>query len=566
MSKTKSIKTDIEKYLQELNIKLPNTMSAQTSTSTPSPLKKTTKEKILEDNPDAIPSVQYAAASENRPSMPAMNPTRQSPKETAQNNAELYAKVQSNAGLPTQTSTGDAYADYINGQTSFDSDGNLVIDKQSMGAPTGTPQTRTAETTPTTTTETVETKSAEGETGNPNVLDYDTWKTTDYYAAQQQRAKDAAQEQHDIATAYANAQYGQAMEASAQAHEKALNDAMNAYALRRSTYGSQGESLGRNGLAMSGYSDYADQVAYATSRGEIAQAGANRTLAEQNAMNAYQEYLANADIAKSQADANADISFYQQMGAYQQGQDELQAKYEAALQEKQAQNFETIYNNLAENPNAYSKEQIQSLVDAGYLTPEQGNSLIGSKTTYENNVNSYLQSFDKTLDNIAKYGDPNELLSQISSSIEGAYAEESISQDVYQQLYGKLAMRYAANVDESNIEEMKSALSELRSAGKLSLEGYGDALEEIDRTIRNSLNVKKATDADWNLLASYSQEGSRSGLATATIGDDMTQLLNKYVGNENRTLVKYRGDVYICDNGKWKRYIGSNDPFSATAK
>ena len=526
------------------------------------PNKKTNKETVLEANPE----IQGIMASENRPSMPAMNPTRQSPKDAAQQNAELYAKAQTSAGTPTtEPSTGDAYADYINGQTSFDSDGNLAIDKQSMGAPTETAPirtettptaTRSAETNPTTTTETVGTKSAEGETGNPNVLDYDTWKTTDYYAAQQERAKAAAQEQHDIATAYANAQYGQAMEASAQAHEKALNDAMNAYALRRSTYGSQGEFLGRNGLAMSGYSDYADQVAYATSRGEIAQAGANRTLAEQNALNAYQEYLANADIAKSQADANADISFYQQMGAYQQGQDELQAKYEAALQEKQGQNFQTFYDNYVADPSAYSREQIQALVDVGVFSQEQGNALFSVKDSYDQNMENYLKSFDQILNSLQYNSNPDEAINQIGSTIDGEYAEGNITKEVYQEAYSRLVSRKIENVDESNVANIKDVLSSFREEGKLSNAGYAKAIELLNKTTTDQLGTHQLSKEGYSRVIQKGRDSHVGFGRTWSIGDQMADFLNEYAGTEDGTVAQFKGKTYIHVYGSWREAKG----------
>lgn len=558
MRKAKSIKTDIEKYLQELNIKLPNTMSAQTSTSTPSPLKKTTKEKILEDNPDAIPSVQYAAASENRPSMPAMNPYKATGKVTPEQaaTAELYSTVQQQQiTQPQVQEQGIQYAEQTVPKTSTAS---------TTTATTPTPTT----TTENVATETVPTQNTKGETSTPEYLDYDTWK---WIAAQQEREKAAAQEQHDIATAYANAQYGQAMEASAQAHEKALNDAMNAYALRRSTYGSQGESMGRNGLAMSGYSDYADQVAYATSRGEIAQAGANRTLAEQNAMNAYQEYLANADIAKSEADKNADVNFYKQMGAWKQEQDAWkqeqdykQAQYEAALKEQQAKNFETIAGYLADNPNVYTKEQLQGMVDADYLSQEHGDAAISMKDQYEKSQANYVKGINDALD-AAAGTDPNELFKQLETVIEGDFNETKIDNETRQLAYDALALRKAMNVDETNYTDMKELFTELKSEGKMSTEGYIKAIQQIEKSIGDlkyqKTNTRATVSADGQRLevngVTLSQAAALDSKSNRMnykgIGETLNNFLNAYVGEEPGMLASKEGEkvLYVRLNDAW---------------
>ena len=166
-----------------------------------------------------------------------------------------------------------------------------------------------------------------------------------------------------------------------------------------------------------------------------------------------------------------------------------------------------------------------------------------------------MASIDNLLDNLTKYGNPTDELVQLESTIEGEYAAGKISEDVYQQLYGKLANRYAANVDDTNFKTMKDTLASLRSEGKLSASGYAEALDQMNKSIEQNLHVISYNDGEWaRLYAAGAASGGK--LNAKSIGDQLQEFLKTYVGTKNKMVCEYKGDTYVCDNGTWKRYSG----------
>lgn len=391
-----------------------------------------------------------------------------------------------------------------------------------------------------------------------DVMDYDTW----YYLDQIKRLREeGAKERYDLSKQYAQNQYDQAMYGAAVAEQKAINDAQNAYALRRATYGAQGESLGRNGLAMSGYSDYADQAAYAASRGEIAGAGAVRAGTEQQAFSDYQNYLLNAELARKQTEEDAGVSYLEAAAKYQAEHDNQLAQYEAALEAQRMQNAEDVYSAMSDDPTAYSREQIQALIDGGQLTQEQGDNALQFIDNYDTSVSNWLGNVERYLGTIGQYSDVNKMLEQFETFIEGEYASNDLTQDAYQSAYAIFAKKYASNVDESNYVDMAKKMKELREEGKLSDEGYVNALRTMNSKFNYTVAPFKAVLKNNILVVEdgYNDiELVRKGLLNQDltqgfkgIGNQMSDFLDAYVGDQFGSIAGKDGHVYIRLDKGW---------------
>ena len=380
----------------------------------------------------------------------------------------------------------------------------------------------------------------------PKVKTYEEW-----FEEIRRMQEEAANRQYDVMASAGQNQYAPAMEAAKNEHERAVNDANNAYALNRATYGTRGESLGRNGLAMSGYSDYADQVAYATSRGEIAAAGANRYSAEQNARNAYADYMAGAELQRDQAITNAGISYAENMMALQEQKDKIQAQ---------------LYQEIADRMAAgetFTDEQIdESGLEGQYAEALKGGNAQDLKAREE-----YVNGINKALD-AAAGSDPTELFEQLESIIEGDYNSIKIDDETRQAAYGALAIRQARNVDESNYASMKKNLLALKSEGKLSTEGYVNALQQIEqsigelqyqktnvRAVRNGarLEVQLPTGRIVTLDQEAAMWDKTSRNNFKGIGNQMNEFLNAYVGEEPGMLASKNGEkrLFVRLNDGW---------------
>ena len=82
-----------------------------------------------------------------------------------------------------------------------------------------------------------------------------------------------------------------AIQAAEAERQRAVVDANAAYEQNKATYGANAEALRRQGMTGSGYSDYIDSQAYATSRGEVQQANVLAAQAKEKANTTYAENM-----------------------------------------------------------------------------------------------------------------------------------------------------------------------------------------------------------------------------------------------------------------------------------
>lgn len=441
------------------------------------------------------------------------------------------------------------------------------------GAGTGTDTGTTAGT---------DTGTTEGTTDStPPVMTYEDWMA-DIKRQQEELAnrqydisQNAAKEQHDLAQQAAQEQADASRQAAASEYERAVNDAQNAYYLNRAGYGSRGESLGRNGLAMSGYSDYADQAAYATSRGEMYAAGANRFAAEQNADMTYRDNMLQADLQKSAANANAElakeqglasagISYAQGMGAYQQAQEEAQAKYAAELDaQKQKYDQQTLdaqneyYQDVVagyKDGEMLSDSDIDALVTGGQITQDQGNSLKQYNKQYQDAMNTYISNYDKVIASIDQYGDINQPLLDIQATLDSDYNNGTINQDTYRAVNAKVAHVYATHYTSSNYKDVQQTLKDYLTEGKLTATQYHQAIADMQ-------SVYKITDLSQHNVEPLSAHGKTFGLGglnidgivydLKTLNKDLKEMLTEILGLGKNLMVERDGYRYYCDGDRW---------------
>ncbi len=165
--------------------------------------------------------------------------------------------------------------------------------------------------------------------------------------------KDSAYKSAEAATAESN-------RLADKQYQRSVIDSGSSYQKAIGAYGSNAETIASRGLSGSGYGEWLQGNAYATHRGEVQNAGAQR-LAIQNEA-AYKE---------SQAKQSADASYGQFL--YQS---------DVAYRNEQNTTYSSLYNSAA------SGTSIESIMQDGRwgdLTPEQQTSITNAATEYANN-------------------------------------------------------------------------------------------------------------------------------------------------------------------------------------
>lgn len=415
----------------------------------------------------------------------------------------------------------------------------------------------------------------------PPVMTYEDWladikrQQEEYANRQYEISQNAAQEQYGIAQQAAQAQADASRKAAASEYERAVNDAQNAYAINRAGYGSRGESLGRNGLAMSGYSDYADQAAYAASRGEMYAAGANRFAAEQNADMTYRDSMLQADLQKSAANANAElakeqgiasagISYKQGMAAYQQAQEEAQAKYAAELE---AQKLKYSQETLAAQ-NEYYKDvvagyqdgemltdsEIDALVTSGQISQDQGNSLKQYNKQYQDAMNTYVSNYDKVLASIDQYGDINQPLLDLQATLDSDYNNGSINLDTYRAVSAKVAHVYATHYTSTNYKDVQQTLKDYLTEGKLTATQYHQAIADMQSVYKiMDLSQHNVEQLDPHTSQAFFGDLKIDGIyyKLKSLNKELTEMLTEILGLGKNLMVERDGHRYYCNGDRW---------------
>ena len=411
-----------------------------------------------------------------------------------------------------------------------------------------------------------------------DTMTYDEWLEIE--ARKRDRSKAAAAMQYNITAQYADQQRQNAYYDAGVAEQKAILDANNAYARNRSTYGAQAESLGRNGLAMSGYSDYGNQVAYATSRAEIAAAGANRGLAERQAEDTYANLLLGAEAQRLQADTDADNTYDSSLQDYIQARAKNESAYatqEATrIAELQDQNYSELAYQLEENPDSYTVEDIDKMIQNNIVSQQQGEYMKQVITQRTAAKEQFIGSIRNMLAGLHNYSDPEKSMSELETYLTGEYNAKNIDKSIYNAGMGEIVLTYARNADDSNFVAIRDKIKEYRESGLITNETYNEALGELGQSVGSVYPNKAVSSTDGKitlmtpegkklLLGSLSvkEANAHNGDKSASypsnfkpIASEKTKNFNEIFGTTPGTVVESNGAVYIRMPDAWFRVDG----------
>lgn len=162
--------------------------------------------------------------------------------------------------------------------------------------------------------------------------------------------RDSAYKSAEAATAEAN-------RLADKQYKRTVIDSQSSYQKAIGAYGSNAEAVASRGLSGSGYGEWLQGNAYATHRGEVQKAGAQRLATQKDA--AYQE-----QVAKQTADQDYGKFLYESDAAFNTGRD---------------QTYTSLYNSAAEGATI---DSIMQNGGWGDLTPEQQKAVTNAAAEY----------------------------------------------------------------------------------------------------------------------------------------------------------------------------------------
>jgi len=428
----------------------------------------------------------------------------------------------------------------------------------------------------------------------------------------------------------------QAEQNAERERERANIDARSSYAQNLSQYGKVGEQMQSMGLSGSGYGEYLNAQAYAQQRAEQQAANASATAAKRDAQYTADQTKLAADQQANSDKLNAKLSYEQnvnqnagELAKYQQQKaEEAKAKAEQEEAERKAAYAELL---SQANSGSYSKEQLQELATKYGLSESDIASITDAADKYKQS--KYSENYASAIDNINQYGSELEAdyldnlleldyiskeqydslkekynnkvaleskkkieesmesgdYGSIEATLENAdklYAEKKISQNEYQEIYGKgqeaaisglVGKDYGSNFADSinDFTEANKELDDMYAAGKLSKEKYD--------SLKVKLNEKNAKGVSVNIAF---VEGIGKIITKLCIGESTYKVfvvpnildpeakenLNIFATGENKkpknnTIVVFGGQMYIYNkNSGWNTLIfdGANKDYAVS--
>lgn len=246
------------------------------------------------------------------------------------------------------------------------------------------------------------------------------------YGAQRQASIDYAQSVYDNNLSYAENMKGTTYKTAEQARSQAYRDADLTYQrqaadaqaaryLESAYYGAKGEQLARMGLGASGYSDYLESQAYATSRAEAQAAARDADAAKRSARDAetnaklnaditYAKYMNDADNARAAAIYDADTSYrtnvFEAERAAREGKMNAELQYRSdlsAAKDKNISNYAAYLQMV--NSGDYSKDMLDMMGKTLGLTDAQMESANSNVSEIGGNSNQKAY-YDTVIENI----------------------------------------------------------------------------------------------------------------------------------------------------------------------
>lgn len=443
------------------------------------------------------------------------------------------------------------------------------------------------------------------------------------YGAQRQASIDYAQSVYDNNLSYAENMKGTTYKTAEQARSQAYRDADLTYQrqaadaqaaryIESAYYGAKGEQLARMGLGASGYSDYLESQAYATSRAEAQAAARDADAAKRSARDAetnaklnaditYAKYMNDADNARAAAIYDADTSYrtnvFEAERAAREGKMNAELQYRSdlsAAKDKNISNYAAYLQMV--NSGDYSKDMLDMMGKTLGLTKNQINTandtagetdvneLGGNskqKETYKNIVASNSEYTKNEIDLLAQSDSitpkmKDELIVKMNDMFDEQYKRAiginnytgalGILQDQYQKGYtdaseykkkvSGLFNAYISNSptdgndDVGYIGSVKSMLDGIRN------EIGEDTYKSIKKRIYKRYYGIKETNGrnyDYGFSSVSGNYINDIYFKTVNASEDIAEKLNAVVDQKEGYLAEYAGDVYVYTNNRWKK-------------
>jgi len=342
-------------------------------------------------------------------------------------------------------------------------------------------------------------------------------KRNEQQQANLDKTKESIEQNKQNTIEQAELQRQQAEQRAEEQRQRSVVDARSSYEQNKATYGQNAEQLAEMGLSNSGYSDYVNSQAYATSRQETQNANASAEATKQNAKYIADSTKLSAEQKALQDNLNAEITYGENI-----------ANTEAALAEykkQQEENKKSYFTELltyANNGN-YSAEQLSQLGTNYGLSAEQIEDLQDAANTYKSNQQA--ANFDKFLQNADTSG---------FDTIKSALDNGSITQDQYDKLvstyqtyyYDSYKSNVNADFSTTNTDEIDTAFSK----GHITQEQYDSLKEEYNKGLSNAIDAASVFYINGEKLAEEDAQAIIKELKDTgwLSADNITKINNLY--------------------------------------
>lgn len=384
----------------------------------------------------------------------------------------------------------------------------------------------------------------------------------------------AAGEYYNYAVGAAERDRANAIKAAETTRQREAVDASTSYSRALSTYGANAERLADMGLTGSGYSDYINSKAYATSRGEIQNAKAREQSAKQSAEDSYSKALADAKYQKLKAETEAGNAYMQGLynadtaraqGRYeaQKARDEAVSGYMDALNLKKLEDAETekakkdaadkaateAFNSLLLEIDAYTDDtDIESYAAAYSLTDEQKNELyrirnekkasddrysLGLGETSLGMVDRLYREGKATKDEVySVYGNTISAalsamtendLEMVIAELQGYLRNDKISEAMYNTYLSQLGQAFGKN----KVKKLTSAKAEVEKQSKAEVEKQSPSAYKDEMAAK----IDTATEADMKSLVEKLREDYNSGVINYSVYSSCIAMMYRKFGS-----------------------------------
>lgn len=410
------------------------------------------------------------------------------------------------------------------------------------------------------------------------------------YGAQRQASIDYAQSVYDNNLSYAENMKGTTYKTAEQARSQAYRDADLTYQrqaadaqaaryLESAYYGAKGEQLARMGLGASGYSDYLESQAYATSRAEAQAAARDADAAKRSARDAetnaklnaditYAKYMNDADNARAAAIYDADKSYrtnvFEAERAAREGKMNAELQYRSdlsAAKDKNISNYAAYLQMV--NSGDYSKDMLDMMGKTLGLTDQQ--------IAYANGHTS--ESGESTFDRLFGAGQYNDALVALNNELAVGDIDSADYKQKTKDVINAVIQNTASEKYDENAGSDQSALR----ISMTYLDGNREALGESEynrlkkELYKKYYGIKETNGRKYDFV--YAGSGTfrirengkeHNAFRTSVAPDSVAKNLENVVNGKDFYMAEYDGNVYIYYDSKWRKVESQNALWDAS--